>query len=93
MSYEMLVSVLDNLRFLERCLSSRLAEYSVYLELKYKDGLPFNKVAELTGVAKSTVQIKVEKVIRELARSLVAKEKFAKIGEHMFANSVDVSDC
>ncbi len=93
MSYEMLVSVLDNLRFLERCMSSRLAEYSAYLELIYKDGLPFDKVAELTGVAKSTVQLKVEKGIKEFARVLVAKEQFAKIGEKMFENAVDMSDC
>ena len=93
MTYEMLVSVLDNLRFLERCMSSRLAEYSAYLELIYKDGLPFDKVAELTGVAKSTVQLKVEKGIKEFARALVAKEQFAKIGEKMFENAVDMSDC
>ncbi len=93
MSYEMLVSVLDNLRFLERCMSSRLAEYSAYLELIYKDGLPFDKVAELTGVAKSTVQLKVEKGIKEFARALVAKEQFVKIGEKMFENAVDMSDC
>lgn len=92
MSYEMLVSVLDNLRFLEKCMNSRLSEYSAYLELIYKDGLPFDKVAELTGVAKSTVQLKVEKGIKELARSLVAKERFAKIGEQMFANLVDMHD-
>lgn len=92
MSYEMLVSVLDNIRFLERCMNSRLAEYCAYLELIYKDRLPFDKVAELTGVAKSTVQAKVEKGIREFARSLVAKEKFAKIGEKMFENAVDLTN-
>lgn len=63
------------------------------MELIYKDGLPFDKVAELTGVAKSTVQLKVEKGIREFASSLVAKEKFAKIGERMFENAVDMTDC
>lgn len=92
MSYEMLVSVLDNMRFLERCLSSRLADYSAYLELIYKDKLSFDQVAELTGIATSTLQLRVKKGIRELARSLVAKEMFSKIGEKMFENAVDLTN-
>jgi len=90
MSYEMLVSVLDNMRFLEKCMATRLAEYSMYLEFIYKDRLSFLKVSEMTGEAKSTIQTKVEKGLKQFARLLIAKEKFAEIGEKMLENAVDM---
>lgn len=88
MSYEMLVSVLDNMKFMERCMATRLSEYSMYLELIYKDGLSYLKVSEMTGEAKSSIQTKVEKGVRQFARMLIAKDKFAEIGEKMLENAV-----
>ena len=91
MSYEMLVSILDNMKFAEKCLETRLAEYSMYLEMLYKDGFSFTNLSKMSEEAKSTIQIKADKGIREFARLLIAKEKFESIGEKMLENAVDIS--
>ena len=44
----------------------------------------------MTGEAKSTIQTKVEKGLKQFARLLIAKEKFAEIGEKMLENAVDM---
>jgi len=92
MPYEMLVTVLDNMRFLDRCLDTRLAEYREYLELIYKDKNSFRKVSELTGKAKSSIQVKMKNGIKLFARLLIAKEKFENIGEKMLENAVNMEE-
>ena len=90
MSYEMLTTVLDNMRFMEKCIQTHLAQYSMYLEMLYQRGMSFAGLSETTGEAKSSIQIKAEKGIRQFARLLVAKGKFESIGETMFKNAVDL---
>lgn len=90
MSYVMLTTVPDNMRFMEKCMQTHLAQYSMYLEMLYQRGMSFAGLSETTGEAKSSIQIKAEKGIRQIARLLVAKDKFESIGETMFKNAVDL---
>ena len=58
----------------------------------YQKGMSFANLSEITGEAKSSIQIKAEKGIRAFARLLIAKDKFKEVGEKMFQNKVDTGE-
>lgn len=59
MSYEMMVAVIDNLKFVDRCFETRLAEHKQYLYPIYVERISFSEMAEKLNMAKSSLQTTV----------------------------------
>jgi hypothetical protein len=89
MSYEMLVSVLDNMKFAEKCLATRLSEYSMYLEMLYKEGLSFTSLREFARllIAKEKFESIGEKMLENAVdiskqeQEVELKQKLELVGE------------